>query len=185
MKITNLSRYPTERVREIIHWVETGLSSNMPCTVVNCLNVYRGYYKHGAGIQLYLGGPHKFPATGCHYTGRGEKFPYHNLSTWEDALVLITAHELEHNNQYRKMQRDLIKFAASHTPIEAENWKRHHRWYNELKAERKAARVLQKWKAKQALMKMKAGETLTLHPPSVCQALNSRTDYNNNGTIVQ
>jgi hypothetical protein len=74
---------------------------------------------------------------------------------WREALVLTVAHELEHHNQYRKQQREYLAELAEYKRhsgnltgswIHMHEWKKKHKWYSEIKAERKAARVLEKWR---------------------------------------
>jgi len=157
IKIINQAQYPDAEIGAIIHNLESGTSSGMTALVADCGSLYRGLYRNIQFLTKSKGGmrwvnflfrigiPDKFPVTDVHYPGLSTA-PDLTLVNWREAFVTLVAHELEHHNQYRRSIRKMAKYAATHTPLESRDYKYKHNWYSEVKAEKKALKVLNRWR---------------------------------------
>jgi hypothetical protein len=82
--------------------------------VKNCSHAFAGRAYFGARhCVVRIGRPAHFPLRDHHYPGL-KTAPVYDLETWQEALVLVTAHELRHQEQHR--------LGRPKSEIDAERW---------------------------------------------------------------
>lgn len=114
MIIRNGSSYPTERVRQLIKFATKPIDMRHVCVNVrNSGHAFAGRaYPRIPSISnappssrylisLRIGPRSKFPLM-HRYTGGSKRFPQYELTDWEEALVMLAAHEALHIEQYRE-----------------------------------------------------------------------------------
>lgn len=141
MRLKNTSPYPDAEVRELVEFACKGV--NMTGVAVNVKGskyeyagmAYDGvpsisplYWKSDVSrlVTIRIGRPEKFPTdTGRTVTRNGvesregyggKRSPIIQLRNWQEALVMVAAHEARHIHQFRNRKRrseiDAEKFAA-------------------------------------------------------------------------
>ena len=129
MRIKNTSRYPDERVREILAFAARGIrDSGVEVHVKNSSYIYAGtFYQSAADLRdvsssicnaaeclivVRIGAPDNFPIRAT-YPGL-KTAPEMEYRSWEEALVGVAAHEFCHLKQYRRGKR--------YSDVAAERW---------------------------------------------------------------
>jgi hypothetical protein len=113
--IRNTSKYPPDRVRELVKWAVSPIDMRGVCVnVKGSGSAFGGMaYDYIPSISnapkscerlvtLRVGTPDRFPLMNHRYPGKSDRFPTYDLRTWEEALVFIAAHEACHIEQYRE-----------------------------------------------------------------------------------
>jgi len=135
--LRNESRYSTQEVRKLVTFAVGEIDLRHVCVKVKNSNrqAFSGMaYDHiprlavvpASAKQLVtvrIGGQVKFPLLGHRYLGKSDRFPTYDIHNWQEALVVCTAHEALHIEQFREGLR-----------------------CSELRAERYAVRKLNEWR---------------------------------------
>ena len=127
MRIRNTSRYPTDEVREIVKWACAPIDMHHVCVnVKGSSRSFRGMAYQGVPtvsnapatseylVTVGIGAESSFPILGHRYPGKSDRFPSYDLHDWREALVLVTAHEAAHIEQFRE--------DVSHSELRAETF---------------------------------------------------------------
>jgi hypothetical protein len=106
---------PTAEVRELVELAAEGIDTDgLSVWVKNCSRAFAGRaYFEAKHCVVRIGGPVHFPIRRHHYP-RLKTAPIYDLNSWQEALVLVTAHELRHQQQYRHGWR--------RSEVDAERW---------------------------------------------------------------
>ena len=115
MIIRNTSRHDTKRVRELVKWATSPIDMAGVCVnVKGCSHAFGGmaydYIPRVSNapksctrlVTVRIGDPSRFPVEQHRYPGTSDRFPTYDLRTWEEALVMVAAHEACHVEQYRE-----------------------------------------------------------------------------------
>lgn len=113
VEIESTSKHPRDEVEMLIRFAHGGRETG--AVAVNVKNTPRAYAgraymrvprlsnRYGDGcrylVTLRIGAASKFPRLGCQYPGL-KTAPVYDLLTWQEALVLLAAHEFTHCLQY-------------------------------------------------------------------------------------
>ena len=106
---------PTGEVRELVDLAAEGIDTDgLSLWVKNCSRAFAGRaYFEVRHCVVRIGGSRHFPILNHHYP-RLKTAPVYDLNSWQEALVLVTAHELRHQQQYRRGWR--------RSEVDAERW---------------------------------------------------------------
>jgi hypothetical protein len=136
MWIRNTSRYPNERVSELVELATAGVDMSQVCVNVKggALGgaAYNGVpeisnaprkaeylvtLRLGNGQERWPLGPINYHFQAPHETGPRNRFPFFVFSDWQEWLVKLAAHEARHIHQFRTRARgseiDCERYAAS------------------------------------------------------------------------
>jgi hypothetical protein len=106
---------PSGEVRELVELAAEGINTEgLTVWVKNCSHAFAGRaYFEARHCVVRIGRPLNFPIHGHHYP-RLKTAPIYDLNSWQEALILVTAHELRHQQQFRNGWR--------RSEIDAERW---------------------------------------------------------------
>lgn len=135
MKITNTSQYPDKEVKQLIGFSVKRLRKILPkhqyqnlnIRVTNTKRAYSGraWSSYHYRILIRLG--NEYPVEHAGYGWKYKTAPEYSLATWQEALVAIAAHESYHIIQFHKKTKR-----------------------SEIKAEKFAVKVLERYRAKES-----------------------------------
>lgn len=115
MKVKNTSVYPTTEIKRLLSFVKGFRRREVEVHIKNCHSTYTPYRGHiywYANRQPYLnctkpflitigiGSPDRFP-----YTVKNEELfyaPSYTLQNWQECLIAVFAHEINHLQRYLK-----------------------------------------------------------------------------------
>ena len=109
--VRNTSIYPTTRVKELVKFAVNSFHTGVCINVKNSSNAYGGYAYHDIPsisnaprssrylVTIRIGKPSQFP---CKNYGSTlyKRVPEFDFLSWEEALVAVVAHELQHVRQF-------------------------------------------------------------------------------------
>lgn len=135
MTINNQSTYDDKEVSKLIRFATKRLRKqlrphrwdSLVITVTGTKESYRGWawkstpYK----ITIRVGDPSHFPLEKAGYGWKYKTAPEYSMATWQEAMVVVAAHEACHIKQYEKQTKG-----------------------SEIEAERYALKVLTRYRAK-------------------------------------
>ena len=106
---------PHEEVTALVRLAAEGTEpGDVSVWVKNCSRAFAGRAYFGARhCVVRIGHPRQFPIEKHRYP-RLKTAPIYDLRTWQEALVVVTAHELRHQEQFR--------FGRRTSEIDAERW---------------------------------------------------------------
>jgi hypothetical protein len=106
---------PAAEVRALVELAAEGIDTEgLSVWVKNCSRAFAGRaYFEAQHCVVRIGGSRHFPIRRHHYP-RLKTAPVYDLNSWQEALVLVTAHELRHQQQYRHGWR--------RSEVDAERW---------------------------------------------------------------
>lgn len=112
MKITNESQYDTKEVNDLVRYATKRLRKQLNSYAWKTLQVKvtgtkkcysgRAYWSAPYRIIIRIGDPAQFP---CEQAGYGWKYktaPAYSMKTWQEAMVVVAAHEACHIKQFAK-----------------------------------------------------------------------------------
>jgi hypothetical protein len=106
---------PASEVATLVALAAEGIDTeDLSVWVKNCSRAFAGRaYFEARHCVVRIGRPSQFPILEHHYP-RLKTAPRYDLNSWQEALVLVTAHELRHQQQFRNGWRT--------SEIDAERW---------------------------------------------------------------
>ncbi len=115
MKLRITLAQPHDEVAQLVALAAEGIDHDaLSVWVKNCSHAFAGRaYFAAAHCVVRIGKPSYFPIHNHHYPGL-KTAPMYDLGTWQEAVVLVTAHELRHQEQYRRGYRK--------SEVDAERW---------------------------------------------------------------
>ena len=115
MKLRITLKQPVDEVHALVNLAAEGIDTDgMSVWVKNCSRAFAGRaYFEARHCVVRIGGFQHFPIRNHHYP-RLKTAPVYDLNSWQEAVVLVTAHELRHQQQY------LSGWRASE--VDAERW---------------------------------------------------------------
>lgn len=153
MRLKNTSRYDTALARSLIEFGMRGVgTSALSVHLKNSSDAYRGMSYNGIPsmarvaktsrdlITIGVGEPDLFPKEGIQYPGL-KTAPTYDLGCWQEALVVLAAHEAYHhkvhraNRSHHERRAAAFRSGAFSVPVKE-------RANSEVKAERWALRRL-------------------------------------------
>lgn len=112
MNITNTSSYHDKEVKQLINFSARRLRRILPkekyqrleIRVTGTKDIYRGraFNDRPYRVIIRVGPREKFPAKNVGYGWKYKTAPAYDLNTWQEALVMVAAHEFYHIIQYEK-----------------------------------------------------------------------------------
>ena len=128
MRLHNTSRYPTDEVRRLVEFGMRGIrTERLEVHVKNSSDHFRGMAYHGVPaistaygkatvdrlVTIGIGAPERFPHVRM---TRYQRAPVYELFTWQEAVVMVAAHEGRHIQQMQRKRPlsevDCIRFEA-------------------------------------------------------------------------
>lgn len=124
MRVKSTSQYPLEEIRGLVRIASKGINhKNMTLAIKNSRYAFRGraYYGtwslngkwHKNYCVIAIGKASHFPIKNNKYRGL-KTAPVYDLNSWQEAMVLVVAHELYHQRQFLRRKRN--------SEVEAERW---------------------------------------------------------------
>jgi hypothetical protein len=108
-------KQPFEEVRELVELAAEGMDTRgLSIWVKNCSRAFVGRaYREAAHCVVRIGADRNFPIRDHTYPGL-KTAPIYDIESWQEAVVVVTAHELRHQQQFR------MGWPASE--VDAERW---------------------------------------------------------------
>ncbi len=115
MKLRITLRQSHDEVAKLVAMAAAGVDhDDLSVWVKNCSYAFAGRAYFGVRhCVVRIGRPEHFPIRSHHYPGL-KTAPVYDLESWQEALVLVTAHELRHQEQFRLGQ--------PRSEVDAERW---------------------------------------------------------------
>jgi hypothetical protein len=115
MKLRITLAQPAEEVARLVLLASEGIDHDMLSVwVKNCSRAFAGRaYFEACHCVVRIGRPSHFPIRRHHYP-RLKTAPVYDIESWQEALVLVTAHELRHQEQFR--------LGHPRSEVDAERW---------------------------------------------------------------
>lgn len=112
MHIMNASSRPDKEVKTLIHFASKRLRKILPkdkyskleIRVTDIKDTYRGraWGSRPYRVLIRIGLDDKFPAKEVGYNWKYKTAPSYDMNTWQEALIIIAAHEFYHIIQFEK-----------------------------------------------------------------------------------
>lgn len=113
MRLRITSNYPIEEVKKLVRFASKGVNhSHLTVWVKNSSSSFAGRYFHYGHVVARIGQPKKFPCD-MQYPGL-KRAPAYEVNNWQEAMVVVVAHELRHHFQHKHHKRM--------SEIDAERW---------------------------------------------------------------
>ncbi len=115
MRLRITLAYPTEEVKDLVNFASKGINHRRLTVWVknSAYSWYGRAYLNRGHCVVRIGKENHFPVKNHQYP-RLKRPPIYDINNWQEALVLCVAHELRHQQQWRKNK--------PRSEVDAERW---------------------------------------------------------------